>query len=58
MFEISDEIGNKFLVEDKKLACRIVNEKSNPFVNMVEYKKNAPKGEIVKTYADFCVYFY
>ena len=58
MFELSDELGNKFFVENKELACKIVNEKDNPFVNMVEYKKNVPKGHIIKSYADFCVYFY
>ena len=58
MFEVSDELGNKVFVENKELACKIVNEKDNPFVNMVEYKKNVPKGHIIKSYADFCVYFY
>lgn len=58
MFEVSDEIGNKFYVENKELACEIVKEKDNPFVNMVEYKGKIVEEHIIKSYADFCVYFY
>ena len=36
MYEVSDEQGNRFFVESKKLACQIVNEKENPFINIVD----------------------
>lgn len=58
MFEVSDEQNNRFFVESKELACKIVNEKDNPFVNMVEYKEKVADEHIIKSYADFCVYFY
>jgi len=58
MFEVSDELGNRFFVESKELACKIVNERDNPFINIVEYTGKVAKEHIIKSYADFCVYFY
>ena len=60
MFEVSDEQGNRFFVESKELACKIVNEKTNPFINIVELDDRIQVSDrhIVKSYADFCVYFY
>lgn len=57
MFEVSDELGNKFFVENKELACKIVNEKDNPFVNMVEYKKECSKGTYNKILCRFLCIF-
>ena len=60
MYEISDERGNRFFVKTKELGCKILNEKENPFVNMFRCTDHfkVDKNEIVKSYADFCVYFY
>ena len=58
MYELSDEQGNRFVVESKELACKIVNEKDNPFINMVRISRKVPSEHIIKSYADFCVYFY
>lgn len=60
MFEVSDEQRNRFFTNDKKLACKIVNEKDNPFVNIVELDDRIQIRDehIIKSYADFCVYFY
>lgn len=60
MFEVSDELGNKFFVENKELACKIVNERSNPFINIVELddRIQVSKRHIVKSYEHFLDYFY
>lgn len=60
MFEVSDEDGNRFFVKDKKLACRIVNERSNPFINIVELddRITVSKRNIVDSYDDFLEHFY
>ena len=59
MFEISDELGNKVFVENKELACKIVNEKSNPFINIVELDDRITVSErnIVKSYKHFLEHF-
>ena len=60
MFEVSDEQGNRFFVESKDLACKIVNERSNPFINIVELddRIQVSKRHIVKSYEHFLEYFY
>lgn len=60
MYEISDEQGNRFFVESKKLACQIVNEKENPFINIVELddRIQVSKRHIVKSYEHFLEHFY
>ena len=58
MYEVSDELGNSFVVDSKELACKIVSERDNPFINIVELTRNVAQEHIVKSYADFCVYFY
>ena len=60
MFEVSDEQGNRFFVESKQLACKIVSERSNPFINIVELDDRIPVSErnIVKSYEHFLEYFY
>ena len=60
MFEVSDEDGNRFFVKDKELACRIVNERSNPFINIVELddRITVSKRNIVDSYDDFLEHFY
>lgn len=60
MFEVSDEQGNRFFVENKELACKIVSERSNPFINIVELddRIQVSKRHIVKSYEYFLEYFY
>lgn len=60
MFEVSDEQGNRFFVETKELACKIVKEKTNPFLNIVELDDRIQVSErnIVKSYEHFLEYFY
>lgn len=60
MYEISDEDGNRFFVKTKELACKIVNEKTNPFINIVELddRIQVSKRNIVKSYEHFLEYFY
>ena len=60
MYEVSDEQGNRFFVESKELALQIVNEKENPFINIVELnsKVKVSKRHIVKSYDDFLKHFY
>ena len=60
MFEVSDEQVNRFFVESKKLACRIVNEKDNPFLNIIELDDRIQVSDksIIKSYEHFCNYFF
>ena len=60
MYEVSDEQGNRFFVESKKLALQIVNERSNPFINIVKMsdKVKVSKRHLVKSYNDFLEHFY
>lgn len=60
MFEVSDEQGNRFFVESKKLACRIVNEKDNPFINIIELDDRIQVSDrnIVRSYEHFLEHFY
>ena len=60
IYEVSDEQGNRFVVESKQLACQIVNEKENPFINVVELddRIQVSKRHIVKSYEHFLEYFY
>ena len=60
LYEISSEDGNRFFVENKELACKIVNERSNPFINIVELddRIQVSKRHIVKSYEHFLEYFY
>lgn len=58
MYKVSDVIGNSFFTDSKELAVKIVSERDNPFVKMVNYNGKVAKEHIVKSYADFCVYFY
>lgn len=60
LYEVSDEQGNRFFVESKQLACQIVNEKENPFINIVELddRIQVSKRHIVKSYEHFLEYFY
>lgn len=60
MFEVSDEQGNRFFVESKDLAYKIVNEKENPFINIVELDDRITVSDrnIVKSYEHFLDYFY
>lgn len=60
LYEISSEDGNRFFVESKELACKIVNERSNPFINIVELDDRIIVSErnIVKSYEHFLEHFY
>ena len=60
MYEVSDAIGNSFFTDSYELALKIVREIENPFINIVKVsrKVKVAKEHIVKSYADFCVYFY
>lgn len=60
MFEVSDEDGNRFFVESKELACRIVKEKTNPFINIIELDDRITISDrnIVKSYEHFLNFFY
>lgn len=60
MFEVSDEQGNWFFTESKELACKIVNERDNPFINIIELDDRIQVSErnIIKSYSDFCIFFY
>lgn len=60
MFEVSDEQGNRFFVESKKLACKIVNEKDNPFLNIIKLDDRIQISDrnIIKSYEHFLDYFY
>lgn len=60
MFEVSDEDGNRFFVESKELACRIVKEKTNPFINIIELDDRIIISDrnIVKSYEHFLNFFY
>ena len=51
---------NRFFVENKELACKIVNEGSNPLINIVELddRIQVSKRHIVKSYEHFLEYFY
>lgn len=58
MFKVKDAIGNSFFTDSEELAQQIVTERDNPFIKVVEHKGKVAKEHIVKSYADFCVYFY
>ena len=60
MYEVSDEQGNRFFVESKELALQIVNERANPFINIVKMsdKVKVSKRHLVKSYNDFLEHFY
>ena len=60
MYQVSDAIGNSFFTDSKALASKIVSEKDNPFIRMgrVSRRVKVAKEHIVKSYADFYVYFY
>lgn len=60
IYEVSDEQGNRFFVESKELACQIVNEKENPFINIAKMsdKVKVSKRHLVKSYNDFLEHFY
>lgn len=60
MFKVSDEQGNCFFTDSKQLAEQVVELNDNPFVKFgrVNPKLKIAKEHIVKSYADFCVYFY
>lgn len=60
MFEVSDEQGNRFFTESKELACKIVNERDNPFINIIELDDRIQVSErnIIRSYSDFCIFFY
>ncbi len=60
IYEVSDEQNNRFFVESKELACKIVNEKENPFINIVELDDRITVSErnIVKSYEHFLEHFY
>lgn len=62
MFKVADERGNCFFTDSKFLAEKVVKGNDNPFIKFSRVskyiKRKIPKEHIVKTYADFCVYFY
>ena len=60
MIQISDARGNCFFTDSKALAEKIVKGTDNPFIkcSKVSRKVKIAKEHIVKSYADFCVYFY
>ena len=58
MFKVSDALGNCFFTDSNALAEQVVSERDNPFIKMVEHTGKVAKEHIVKTYADFCMYFY
>ena len=60
MFEVSDEQGNRFFTESKELSCKIVNERDNPFINIIELDDRIQVSErnIIRSYSDFCIFFY
>jgi len=55
MFQLSDEIGNSFFVEDYQLALRIASENSNPFINVVKLddRVKVDEEDVVTDYDDF-----
>lgn len=60
MFKVSDARGNCFFTDSKSLAEKIVGGNDNPFIkySRINRKVKIAREHIVKSYADFCVYFY
>lgn len=58
MIKVSDAMGNCFFTDSEPLAEKVVKENDNPFIKCSRTDEKVAKEHIVKTYADFCVYFY
>ena len=58
MYQVCDAIGNSFFTGSEELAKKVVSERSNPFIKMVEYDGKVAKEHNVKSYEDFLEYFY
>ena len=58
MYRVCDAIGNSFFTSSGELAKKVVSERSNPFIKMVEYDGKVAKEHNVKSYEDFLEYFY
>lgn len=58
MYQVGDAIGNSFFTDSEELAKKVVSERDNPFIKMVEYDGKVAKEHNVKSYAEFCMYFY
>lgn len=58
MYQVCDAIGNSFFTDSEELAKKVVSERDNPFIKMVEHTGKVAKEHNVKSYADFCMYFY
>lgn len=58
MYQVCDAISNSFFTDSEELAKKVVNERDNPFIKMVEYDGKVAKEHNVKSYAEFCMYFY
>mgnify|MGYP003413536641 CR=1 FL=1 len=58
MYQVCDAIGNCFFTESEELAKKVVSERDNPFIKMIEYDEDVRDEHIIKTMSDFMVYFY
>ena len=58
MYRVCDAIGNSFFTSSGELAKKVVSERDNPFIKMVEYDGKVAKEHNVKSYEDFLEYFY
>lgn len=60
MYRVCDAIGNSFFTSSGELAKKVVSERDNPFINIVELddRIQVSKRHIVKSYEHFLEYFY
>lgn len=60
MYRVCDAIGNSFFTSSEELAKKVVSERDNPFINIVELddRIQVSKRHIVKSYEHFLDYFY
>ena len=60
MYQVRDAIGNSFFTDSEELAKKVVSERDNPFINIVELddRIQVSKRHIVKSYEHFLDYFY
>lgn len=60
MYQVCDAIGNSFFTSSEELAKKVVSERDNPFINIVELddRIQVSKRHIVKSYEHFLDYFF
>lgn len=58
MYQVCDAIGNSFFTSSGELAKKVVSERDNPFIKMIEYDGKVAKEHNVKSYEHFLDYFY